>query len=69
MTLRHGTVDDPRFVLIGVDIHAAQFLEIKKPKPVVLYEIVKGWLTNTEPDLGETHHLREPHRPSSVVER
>ena len=45
---------DPH-VLIGVDIHAAVFLEVNKPKPVVLYELVKGWVTGTMPDVGETH--------------
>ena len=54
---RHGTPDDPRMVLIGVTIHAAEFLEVNKPKPVILYEIVKGWLTGKEPELGETHKL------------
>jgi general stress protein 26 len=62
---RHGTPDDPRMVLIGVQVHAAEFLEVNKPKPVVLYEMVKGWLTGTEPDLGEMHKLQEPHRPKS----
>jgi general stress protein 26 len=60
---RHGTPDDPRMVLIGVEIHAAEFLEINKPKPVVLFELVKGWLTGSAPDIGESHELREPHRP------
>jgi hypothetical protein len=46
-----------------VQAHAAEFLEVNKPKPVVLYELVKGWLTGSEPDLGETHELREPRRP------
>ena len=55
---RHGTADDPRMVLIGVDIHAAVFFEVGKPKPVVLYEMVKGWLTGTAPDIGETHVVR-----------
>lgn len=59
---RHGTPDDPRMVLIGVDIHAATFLDVDKPKPVVLYEVAKGWLTGTMPDVGEMHHLDEPHR-------
>jgi general stress protein 26 len=54
---RHGTKDDPRMVLIGVEIHAAEFLEVNKPRPVVLFELVKGWLTGTEPELGEMHHL------------
>jgi general stress protein 26 len=57
---RHGTADDPRMVLIGVDIHAAVFLEVNKPRPVVLYEVAKGWLTGTEPDLGEMHRINSP---------
>ena len=54
---RHGTKDDPRMVLIGVDVHAAVFLEVDKPQPVVLFELVKGWLTGTEPELGTEHRL------------
>ena len=54
---RHGTPDDPRMVLIAVDVHAAVFLEMDKPQPVVLFELVKGWLTGEEPDLGETHRI------------
>lgn len=61
---RHGTPDDPRMVLIGVQIHGAEFLEVNKPKPVVLFEIAKGWLTGSEPDIGEMHHLEQPHRPA-----
>ena len=59
---RHGTVDDPRIVLIGIDVHAAVFLEVNKPKPVVLFELAKGWLTGDQVELGETHELRAPHR-------
>jgi general stress protein 26 len=54
---RHGTPDDPRLVLIGVDIHAAVFLEVNTPRPVVLYELAKGWLTGEKPELGETHRI------------
>ena len=53
----HGTKDDPRMVLIGIDVHAAVFLEMDKPQPVVLFELVKGWLTGAEPDLGEMHRI------------
>jgi general stress protein 26 len=56
---RHGTKDDPRMVLIGVDVHAAVFLEVNKPQPVVLFEVVKGWLTGSQPDVGTMHHVRE----------
>lgn len=54
---RHGTPDDPRLVLIGVDVHAAVYLEVNKPRPVVLYEVVKGWLTGEMPDVGEMHRV------------
>ena len=59
---RHGTPDDPRMVLIGVTVHAAEFLEVNKPRPVILYELVKGWVTGSEPELGEMHHLAQPRR-------
>jgi general stress protein 26 len=54
---RHGTPDDPRLVLIGVDIHAAVFLEVNKPQPIVLFEMAKGWLTGRMPDVGEIHRI------------
>lgn len=54
---RHGTADDPRMVLVGVDVHAASFLEVDKPQPVVLYEVVKGFFTGSTPELGEMHHI------------
>jgi general stress protein 26 len=56
---RHGTKDDPRMVLIGVDVHAAMFLEVNKPQPVVLFELVKGWLTGSTPELGEMHQVKK----------
>jgi general stress protein 26 len=56
---RHGTAEDPRMVLIGVDVHSAVFLEVNKPQPVVLYEIAKGWFTGTMPDLGEMHEVKK----------
>lgn len=59
---RHGTADDPRIVLIGITIHAAVFLEVNKPKPVVLFELAKGWLTGERVEPGQTHELNQPHR-------
>ena len=60
---RDGTADDPRILLIGIVIHAAEFLEATKSRPCVLYELVKGWLTGTEPDTGQMHELQEPGPP------
>ena len=56
---RHGTKDDPRMVLIGVEVHAAVYLEVTQPQPVVLYELAKGWLTGTDPKIGEMHEVRK----------
>ncbi|MEO6238481.1 MAG: pyridoxamine 5'-phosphate oxidase family protein [Vicinamibacterales bacterium] len=54
---RAGTPDDPKIVLIGIDVHSAVFLEVNKPQPVVLYEIAKGWITGAKPDIGEMHKV------------
>ena len=56
---RHGTPDDPHMVLIGIRIHAAVFMEVRKPQPVVLYEMAKGWLTGDRPDIGQTSRIGE----------
>jgi general stress protein 26 len=58
----HGTADDPRMVLIGVTVHAAEFLEVNKPRPVLLFEMVKGFVTGEEPEFGEMHHVTNPQR-------
>lgn len=54
---RHGTADDPRLVLIGVEVHAATLLEVNKPRPVVFYEMVKSLVTGDTPEIGEMHHV------------
>ena len=56
---RHGTPDDPRMVLIGVDVHAAMFLEVNKPQPILLFELVKGLVTGKPAELGEMHHVKK----------
>jgi hypothetical protein len=45
-------------VLIGIEVHSAVFLEVNKPQPLVLYEIVKGWATGSMPDIGTVHEVR-----------
>lgn len=55
---KDGTPDDPRMVLIGVDVEEAHFLEVNKPMPVVLFEVAKGVITGTPPDVGEKHEVR-----------
>jgi general stress protein 26 len=59
---RHGTPEDPRMVLIGVTVHAAEYLKVDAPHPLILFEMVKGWLTGTQPELGTMHQVEEPRR-------
>jgi general stress protein 26 len=49
----NGGPDDPRLVLIGVDIRMAHYLEVNKPQAVVLFELVKGMITGKQPDIAE----------------
>ena len=49
----NGGPDDPRIVLIGVDVQIAHYLEVNKPQVVVLFEVVKGMITGKAPDVGE----------------
>lgn len=54
---KDGTPDDPRMMLIAIDIEIALFLELGKPQPVVLFEVVKGMITGKRPRLGETERI------------
>ena len=54
---KDGTPDDPRMVLIGVDMDMAMYLELNKPQAVVLFEVVKGMITGEKPDLGEVKRV------------
>jgi hypothetical protein len=45
-------------VLIGVNVHAAAFLEVDKPQPVVLFEVVR-LLHRLDPGVGQMHHIEK----------
>ena len=52
-------VDAERFgdVLIGVEARSAQFMTVDKPRPVVLFEYLKGLVTGERPDVGEVEKV------------
>lgn len=54
---KHGTPEDPRMILIGVDVEMAMYLEINKPQAVVLFEVMKGMITGKAPDIGEVQQV------------
>jgi general stress protein 26 len=52
-----GSADDPRLLLIGVTAASAHFLSVDKPQPVVVFEILKGMVTGSRPDIGEVREV------------
>jgi general stress protein 26 len=60
---RHGTPEDPRMVLIGVTLDVAEFLEARVPRPVLLYQAVKSWVSGTKTEAEQSVELEHPHRP------
>lgn len=60
---RDGGPDDPRLALILVDVQSVTYLKQDKPRPVVLFELVKGFVTGKRPDLGEVRQVDEAELP------
>jgi len=43
--------------LILVDVHSVSYMKVDKPKPRVLFELVKGMVTGTPPNIGKEREL------------
>jgi general stress protein 26 len=54
---RNGGPDDPRLALILVDVESVTYLKVDKPRPLVLFEVVKGMVTGSRIDVGEERNL------------
>ena len=54
---RDGGPDDPRLALVLVDVQSVSYLKVDKPKPLVLFEVMKGMVTGTPPDVGAQREL------------
>jgi len=52
-----GGPDDPRYALLLVDATSVVYGKRNKPKPLVLFELVKGLVTGTQPDVQDTRHV------------
>lgn len=50
--VRNGGPDDPRLALILVDASTVVYQKQEKPKPVVLFEVLKGMVTGNRPETG-----------------
>lgn len=47
-----GGPDDPRLTLVLVDADSVIYMKSDTPRPVVLYEVVKGIITGQQPNVG-----------------
>ena len=56
---RDGGPGDPRLALILVEAHSVEYMVTTKPRPVVLFEVAKGIITGSTPDVGEQRSLNE----------
>ncbi|MEZ4425546.1 MAG: pyridoxamine 5'-phosphate oxidase family protein [Gemmatimonadota bacterium] len=54
---RDGGPDDPRLALILVEAESVHYMKAKHSRPVALFEIAKGIVTGTQPDLGREERL------------
>jgi general stress protein 26 len=55
--VRNGEPGDPRFALIFVDAHSVTYMKNDKPRPVILFEVMKGIVTGDFTDIGSLRHL------------
>jgi general stress protein 26 len=54
---RDGGPNDPRIALIMVEAESATYMKVNKPRPVVLFEVLKGMVTGSRVDIGEVKEV------------
>ena len=52
-----GGPDDPRLTLIFVDADSVIYMKNDKPRPLILWEVLKGMVTGSTPDVGEVRTI------------
>jgi general stress protein 26 len=57
--VQDGGPGDPRLALILVEAESVEYMVNTKPRPVVLFEIAKGILGGSKPNVGEQRRLDE----------
>jgi general stress protein 26 len=54
---RDGGPNDPRIALIMVEAESATYMKVNKPRPVVLFEVLKGMVTGSRVDVGQVKEV------------
>ena len=54
---KDGGPNDPRIALIMVEAESATFMKVNKPRPVVLFEVLKARVTGSPVEIGELREI------------
>ena len=54
---KDGGPEDPRLALIFVDADSVIYMKNDKPRPVILWEVLKGMVTGSKVEIGEVRHI------------
>lgn len=54
---RDGGPNDPRLALIFVEAELATYMKVNKPRPVVLFQVLKGIVTGSKVEIGEVKEI------------
>jgi general stress protein 26 len=54
---RDGGPNDPRLTLIMVEAELATYMKVNKPRPVILFQVLKGMVTGSRVDIGEVKEI------------
>ncbi|HET7614189.1 MAG TPA: pyridoxamine 5'-phosphate oxidase family protein [Gemmatimonadaceae bacterium] len=54
---RDGGPNDPRLALIMVEAEIATYMKVNKPRPIVLFEVLKAMVTGSRVDIGDIREV------------
>jgi general stress protein 26 len=54
---RDGGPNDPRLALIMVEAESATYMKVNKPRPIVLFEVLKAMVTGSRVDIGDIREV------------
>ncbi len=54
---RDGGPNDPRLALLLIEAESAVYMKVNKPRPIVLFEVLKGMVTGSRVDVGEVREV------------
>src|SRR5687768_10949480 len=54
---RDGGPNDPRLALIFVEAELATYMKVNKPRPVVLFQVLKGIVTGSKVEIGQVKEI------------